>query len=224
MDSAGLVSPDVASLLSTVSAWTVVPRTVAIDASPSRAMKRLASRDLGSPLSGKVLQEAADELLGGVAGSLPDGDLRQDEPIAVAVTLASLAGFEYLIGDVEKRTAVRGVTHLDWAEFTFRADSSAEEWGRAAQAALASGANAVGFPPKLLRRTPDDQKRAKENGILNPPGPDGAWYTDGGTINNEPFGRILDLVSDGEHVVRTKLGVKRDITERVIHCVLRGLE
>jgi predicted acylesterase/phospholipase RssA len=163
------------------------------------SLKRLASRDLGSPLSGKVLQEAADDLLGDGTGALPDGDLRQDESIAVAITLASLGGFEYLIRDLQKGSAVHAVTHLDWAEFMFDSDSPPEEWALAAQASLASGANAVGFPPYLLRRSGDDVERAVQNGIKNPPRTDGAWYTDGGTIDNEPFGRVLDLISDRGH-------------------------
>lgn len=163
------------------------------------SLKRLASRDLGSPLSGEVLRAAADDLLGNVSGTLPDGDLRQDEPVTVAVTLASLGGFEYLIRDLQKSTAVTAVTHLDWAEFAFDGHTTPEEWRSAAEAALASGANAVGFPPYLLRRSQDDIRRAEANGIRNPPGPNGTWYTDGGTIDNEPFGRVLDLVSEKHH-------------------------
>jgi predicted acylesterase/phospholipase RssA len=157
------------------------------------ALERLLGKDLMAPLSGQVLADSANDLL---LGGLPDGPLRQAEEIRLSLTVVSLGGYEYLIRRLEKNTPVRAVTHLDWVNHTFSEGTDVERWKAAVQAALVSGANAVGFPPKLLKRSAEDIEQMVENGIQNPPTPAGTWCTDGGTIDNEPFGRVLDLVAD----------------------------
>ncbi len=58
--------------------------------------------------------------------------------------------------------------------------------------ALASGANAFGFPARFVNRT-RDKKAYGRRGILDFPDSGGFWYTDGGTLDNEPFGHTLEL-------------------------------
>jgi hypothetical protein len=158
------------------------------------SLARLAADAPNSPLSADVLTAGARTLLGSGPDGLPEGDARQQEDVHVSLTLASLGGFGYRIKALEHDTPVQAVTHLDWANFHFTSETDDTVYQAAAEAALASAANAVGFPPKLLKRSQADIDRARANGICNPPGPDGAWYTDGGIIENEPFGRLLDVI------------------------------
>ena len=61
--------------------------------------------------------------------------------------------------------------------------------------ALASGANAFGFPPRVVNRAADEQDY-EQNGITDFPDSKAYWYTDGGTLDNEPIGRTLDITGD----------------------------
>lgn len=67
--------------------------------------------------------------------------------------------------------------------------------------ALASGANAFGFPPVLMSRK-SDRDAYRKNGVMNFPDSNELWYTDGGTVDNEPIGRAIEMAneldSDGE--------------------------
>jgi predicted acylesterase/phospholipase RssA len=163
-------------------------------------LKRLKARDRRSPLSAEVLADGARELLGTGAGGLTDGppEKQQAEEVRLALTMASLGGYHYRIKALEQGTVVGAITYVDWAEFRLRRETSAVEWGSAAEMALASAANAIGFPPKLVKRSAEDIERARRAGVMNPPDPNGAWYTDGGTVDNEPFGRLLDLLGDDD--------------------------
>jgi hypothetical protein len=76
--------------------------------------------------------------------------------------------------------------------------STADDYAEAVPAALSSGANAVGFSPYCLKRSEKDIEAMKANGVTNPPTTAGTWYTDGGTVDNEPFGRLLDIIGDCE--------------------------
>jgi hypothetical protein len=61
--------------------------------------------------------------------------------------------------------------------------------------ALASGANPLGFPPRVLNRGADERGYA-DHGIDNFPASKAYWYTDGGTLDNEPIGRTLDIAGE----------------------------
>src|SRR5262249_5067478 len=93
---------------------------------------------------------------------------------------------------------VAASTYLDWANFTFSPANTAADYAEAVPAALSSGANAVGFAPYCLKRSETDIEAMKANGVTNPPTVAGTWYTDGGTVDNEPFGRLLDIIGDCE--------------------------
>ena len=59
-----------------------------------------------------------------------------------------------------------------------------------AERAIASGSNAMGFPAKRINRQADAAAYAAAGleGFT-----DWFWYTDGGTTDNEPLGRTIDL-------------------------------
>jgi predicted acylesterase/phospholipase RssA len=148
-----------------------------------------------SPLSSRVLADGAKALL--APGGLPeDAAKAQPGPVHVSLTMASLEGFRYEIKKLEGDTTVDAVTYVDWAEFHFTKDSADADWLAGAEASLASAANAVGFPPKLVTRSDQAMKDAEAQGLVNVANP--AWFTDGGTIDNEPMGRLLDMLGDDD--------------------------
>lgn len=168
------------------------------------ALDRLKTHEHTSPLSSKVLADGAKGLLGSGEGGLADHpDKAQPGDVHVVLTMTSLEGYRYEIKKLEGDTTVDAVTYVDWADFRFSQATADAEWIDAAEAALASAANAVGFPPKLVKRSDADIDKARKQGVKNPPSKDGVWYTDGGTVDNEPVGRLLDLLGDedGERLV-----------------------
>ena len=163
------------------------------------SLQHLAWHGMESPLSPHTLSDAAKELL--TQGGLPAGAPRQPDPVNVSVTLTSLAGSTYKIAALMRKTPVTATTYLDWGDFTFTSTSTDADYLAAAEFALASAANAFGFPPKLIERSEDDVTRMKANGVVDdlpPQGPIHRWYTDGGTVDDEPFGRLLNPVHDDD--------------------------
>lgn len=156
---------------------------------------RLKTHEDSSPLSAKVLGDGARSLF--APGTLAeDPAKRQPGEVHVVLTMTSLEGYRYEIKKLEGETTVDALTYVDWADFVFTDQTADDVWLEAADASLASAANAVGFPPKLVKRSAADIEKATEQGVKNPPDPDGVWYTDGGTVDNEPLGRLLDLLDD----------------------------
>ena len=73
--------------------------------------------------------------------------------------------------------------------------------------ALASGAHAAAFPPYPLDRSaPEVLAGYEANGIENLPPSKFLWYTDGGTIDNEPLGRALGLTQEIDASAEDPLG------------------
>jgi len=170
---------------SMVRAWVKLP-----------SLDALATHSLGSPLSGRVLADAAIDLLG--PNGPPPGAKHQSDPVTVSMSMVSLNGLGYRIAGLEGDTAVEAVTHLDWWTARFGTDSRLDDYVQASVGALASAANAAGFPPKLVPLTGERRDAMTQSGILDPPSAAGEWYTDGGTIDNEPFGRLLDLIGEDD--------------------------
>ena len=164
---------------------------------------QLATHEMTAPLDGAVLTRFAREMLDSTKDTLPDGPAgtwRQTEPVRMTMAIVPLGGFGYRISEVEGTTTIDATTFLDWCSPTLDPTSSDETYLQAASAALASGANAVGFAPRLFEHPPDELDEMRANGILNLPGPGGVWYTDGGTVDNEPLGRLLDVVAEIDDV------------------------
>jgi len=128
-------------------------------------------------------------------------------PVRVHLALTNLRGLSYEIkqlrrGDPSAWPVIRATTYLDWGIFTFEPgaspsaflDAPAQGEASAVDTALASGASPLGFPPKLLSRSRVQYASA---GVDNLPArSDSLWFTDGGTIDNEPLGRTLDLTNE----------------------------
>lgn len=163
-------------------------------------LRRMRSRDAHSPLSTAVLEGMARELL--------DEKLEhrtapgQPGEIRIRMALACLQGLDYELVSLGRRTKVEATTYLDWADYRL-SSGSVEQYlspagASAVEAALASSANAIGFPPKLLNRRlrPEDCEAITKGPVRNIPADGWLWYTDGGTLDNEPLGRTLELAND----------------------------
>ena len=158
----------------------------------SDSLEAMRTHDVSAPLSSAVLSDLATSLLGeeGVA----DGPVRQREEVTISMALASLGGLSYRVPSLERETAVEAGTYLDWYDITLGPSSAPEAYVRAAEPALASAASALGFPPKLLDRSADEEAYRRA-GILNFPPGGKIWYSDGGTIDNEPLGRTIEMAT-----------------------------
>lgn len=157
----------------------------------------LLAHDEDAPLSIEALRATAHELLD------PQGPVdpaHQSEPVRLSYTLACLRGLEYRLPRLG-RDPVFATTYVDRFEHSLAAGDGLDslttpEGASPLDAALASAANAMGFPPYLLDRSAVWDQYLHE-GVHNlPPDPNRSlWFTDGGTLDNEPLGRTLDLTN-----------------------------
>jgi predicted acylesterase/phospholipase RssA len=161
----------------------------------------LKGANLDAPLSMQGLQQMAAGVL---SPSQSDPSKSQSYPVRIQLALTNLRGFDYEIhrlqaGGNTTKQPIKASTYLDWADLTFSTDSSLDAFLQPlnrspVDTGLASGANEFGFPPKQLSRTAADYQG---QGLVNFPDQASAfWYTDGGTIDNEPLGRTLNLTNE----------------------------
>jgi hypothetical protein len=137
----------------------------------------------------------ATKVLG--ADGVPEGppDSWQQEPVRLSMALASLAGLTYQLPDLVRKTTMDVSTFLDFYTVTLTNDLDSDDYVTHAEAAIASGSNAIGFPPKRLDRSAD-RSTYETAGLQGFPADGLFWYTDGGTVDNEPLGRTIDLAQD----------------------------
>jgi len=160
----------------------------------------LLAHNTDAPLSIASLRALGQTLLD--PPGTPDPN-RQLTKIQLSYTIASLRGLEYQLARLG-RAPVPSVTYVDYFDHVLEpattTDALVGKGGKQTtakwplDAALASAANAMGFPPYLLDRTAQWQAYVNEGVDNLPPGKQ-MWYTDGGTIDNEPLGRTLDLTN-----------------------------
>jgi predicted acylesterase/phospholipase RssA len=156
------------------------------------SFKAMRTRSTASPLSSGALTEMATKVLG--PGGTPEGPAPtwQHQPVWLSMALASLAGLTYDLPELTQHTTVSASTFLDWYQVTLTNAVDSAGYLTHSQAAIASGSNAIGFPAKRLDREADAaQYRAA--GLQGFPADGLFWYTDGGTVDNEPLGRTIDL-------------------------------
>ena len=167
-------------------------------------LDRLEAHDPSAPLTMKNLMDTATELLTG--GGVDDGPTRQKVSVRLSMSLTALGGLTYAIPHVRDESDPELVDHGDSADtllattyvdfFTteLKPGAKAPDFLAVLDAAMTSGSTPVGFPPRRLNRT-DVEADYKKNGVLIPPNQDLAlWYSDGGDLDNQPFGRLLDLI------------------------------
>jgi predicted acylesterase/phospholipase RssA len=162
-----------------------------------------------SPLSVDRTRDESESIL----GADEDPSRVQPGPIKVSMALGCLRGLNYSIGRIGG-PPISASTYLDWADFTIDDTWTAKRYGDegALDAALASGAHAAAFPPYGLERSSKEVLDAYERKhVENPPPSQFLWYTDGGTIDNEPLGRALDLTEDLDGPGEQPVGAARRI-------------
>lgn len=164
------------------------------------SLAAMRTSDPHAPLSIEALRRSAVELL----DPPPErrGRPEQRSPVVLHMALGCLRGLTYRMGRLEG-PPIEASTFMDWGQFTLVPGMSVSGYTEPKDAsvvdfALASGANAFGFPPKVLhRRTRPEDIALLENIINLPPDWSGSlWYTDGGTLDNEPLGRTFDVANE----------------------------
>ncbi len=148
------------------------------------------ARGRSAPLSPEVLRRETIELL----GVLGERKVAQEEHVHVHVALGALRGMEYALGRHDE-PPLTASTYLDWATEELVSRAPVSSYDRIALFAEASGANAAAFPPVKADRTAEKGKYER-NRVTNFPPSGWFWYTDGGTLDNEPLGRALELTGD----------------------------
>jgi len=151
-----------------------------------------------APLSPEKLHEMALDLLEDVPAR--QVEWHQDLPVRLSILLACLRGLDYKIQSAVSSTGVDATTFVDETTATVERGWKLTQFTEPAGASLldtvlASAANALGFPPVVLDRAALASDYAAK-GITNFPPSQHLWYTDGGTVDNEPLGHTLDLVAD----------------------------
>jgi predicted acylesterase/phospholipase RssA len=151
-----------------------------------------------APLSVDDLRATATTLLD------PPGDRsaeRQRTPVRLSFTLAALRGLDYTVSALNARQPVTATTYMDYFNTTLMPGAPIDDLTQPAgasmvDAVLASAANAMGFPPYLIdRRALAAASPNPYAAVENWPQSGQLWYTDGGTLANEPLGRTLDLTN-----------------------------
>lgn len=156
------------------------------------SLRALRERRHDAPLSQRAVQRIAERLLGPSAAPRPVVAPIPKTPIKISLSLTSLAGLQYLIPQGDS-PPIPAVTYLDFFTRTLSSASTPKEFGECATASIASGANALGFLPLKVNRKADSAAYEERN-LQWLPDDGEVWYTDGGTVDNEPLGRTIDLV------------------------------
>ena len=159
----------------------------------------LTGRQLKSPLDFQELTARIDELLdprdeaGRPAHRRTDGVA--DHPIGLHVALTGLRGLHYPVRGLGVLNPVRATTYADWGGFTLQPRGGPgairePDGASILDFVLASAANPGAFAPRRVNRSGDVDGYA-DNGIKDLPDSASLWYTDGGTLQVEPIGRVL---------------------------------
>src|SRR5579859_693330 len=164
----------------------------------------LKNAGVDAPLSMKGLAQLANGILSPDPAHIDPRKVQMTD-VLIDLALTNLRGLDYQIGRIQESSMGRGPleasTYLDWGRFTFKPNADVSSFTSpsekcAVDTGLASGANEFGFPPKRLARAASDYRDLE---LINfPAGADPGffWYTDGGTINNEPLGRTLSVTNE----------------------------
>ena len=160
----------------------------------------------GSPLNIKNNLKLTEDLFDPAHDS---PERRQMADVRVSLAISNLRGLDYgisrLSSDGKRKTGVashtiHAATYLDWQKYLFAHDPPRLDQFRTPRGAsplnyaLASGSNEFGFAPYWLDRA---SRPYRDAGLSNyPTDSKGFWFTDGGTVDNEPLGRTIDLTAE----------------------------
>ncbi len=174
-------------------------------------LDRLETHDLTSPLTMNNLMATADQLLG--TELVPDGqNPPQEGSVRLSMALTALGGLTYAMPrlqdshDPSYGKPMLATTYVDFFTTELTAPADSDAFKDVLDAAMSSGSTPVGFPARQMIRD-DSTGTYQSNGVLTPQGrPFTLWYSDGGDVDNQPFGRLLDLIeqvpeNDDERVI-----------------------
>lgn len=144
-----------------------------------------------SPLGFERFRNEFREFL---ADSSGEGEI-VGEPIALHVGLTNLLGLTYPVETAHSEA--EGITFVDWAQFLLEPGGGIDQLFEPDGSApldfvLASASHPGAFAPVLIDRS-QDRERYLDNGITNFPESGALWYTDGGLVESEPIGRVVQL-------------------------------
>lgn len=134
------------------------------------------------------------------AGDHTDRASARSSPIVLHIALTGLRGLTYPVPGLRGDDSVRATTYVDWSRFRLQPgveldDLFAADDRSPLAAALASAANPGAFAPRLLDRSHlTDEYRNR--GVVDLPGTEALWYTDGALLQSEPVGRLLEALAD----------------------------
>lgn len=158
----------------------------------------LRSRHSRAPLDFEDMREGLRGVLGadGTPPRHPPTRRPQPSPVALHVALTGLQGLTYPIRAMRREQEITGVSYADWGRFVLEPGGGPERLFEPRDRApldfvLASAANPGGFAPRLLDRR-EDADAYRRRGIEDFPDEGRLWYSDGGLVQSEPLGRVLD--------------------------------
>ena len=143
-----------------------------------------------------------------------------DEKLKLYLTLSNLRGLPYefnIAGETGFKYGMMKFT--DYEEATINRDTTAQEWLRVKDAALATGAFPVGLSARLIHRDPKEyRRRSKEDNLdfISVKFDDQATYSfacvDGGVFNNEP----LELARRALYACSAQAQTEAKVRENII--------
>jgi predicted acylesterase/phospholipase RssA len=157
----------------------------------------LRSRASGAPLGFDRLRQGLWQLLAPEgAGTIRRVLGRQARPLGLHIALTGLQGLTYPLSGLRREAAITATTYADWGQFELQPGGVGAALFEPAGASpidfvLASAAHPGGFGPELLDRR-RDAAQYQTHRILNFPDSGHIWYTDGGLIQSNPLGQVLE--------------------------------
>ena len=150
-----------------------------------------------APLGADTLERTVERFL---VEAEPVREPSAAEPVVLHVALSSLRGLTYHVDGLRGPGTVPASTYSDWWRSSLepgldRHELSTPPEASAIDVALASAANPGVFPPRLLDRS-RDAAHYDDNGIEDLPDHGRMWFTDGGMMQTEPAGRVLEALRD----------------------------
>jgi Patatin-like phospholipase len=160
------------------------------------SLEHLQGHGPGAPLTVERVVADAQALLRGSCAPVPGTEAApaQQTPVRLRLALGALRGLDYTFRRLDGAD-LNATTYLDWFDVTLAPGCGDDAFLAALTPAMASGAHAAAFSPQFLVRGAQRDAYVA-NGVVNFPESGGLWYTDGGTVDNQPLGRALDLTGE----------------------------
>lgn len=146
-----------------------------------------------APLGSDGIRRRMEEI---VVGWQPESEPSVASPIALSLSLTGLRGLTYRLDGLRGAGTIPAVTYDDWGMFLLQPGFDRRDLFRPpsrspVDVALGSAANPTVFAPKLLDRS-EERDAYEAAGITDLPEQGLLWFADGGLMQSEPVGRVLE--------------------------------